>query len=145
MERLLSSGIEVEQVEPVNELEELREQLADLREEFTQFRVGIERDRNQIGSMLHALRAALNGDAAQSAQPNVASQPIPEGAYRAWKERLPPACGRVIDALLIQPMSYAQLKNFCKMGASTLDGALAKLRANSLIDKDGSLNRLKRL
>jgi len=72
------------------------------------------------------------------------NQPIPSSVYDAWKQRLPPACGRVIDALLVQPMGYGQLKNYCKMGASTLDQALAKLRANNLIEKDGTQNRLKK-
>jgi hypothetical protein len=124
--------------------------LADIREELSEAKEEIAELRGHLGrvmAFIAALRSAVNGGQ-QFAQPEPGGgppQPIPSEAYTAWKQRLPPSCGRVIDALLVQPMNFQQIKNFCKMGASTLDQALAKLRANALIEKDGSLNRLKRL
>lgn len=133
---------------PEDSVGELREELDELREEFLRFRVGVDADRKKLGMFLTVLQNLFNGGPTPATSPlhaNAPGQPIPASAYDAWKERLPPSCGRVIDALLAQPMNYVQIKNFCKMGASTLDQALAKLRANQLIEKDGTLNRLKRL
>jgi hypothetical protein len=132
--------------EPVDENAELREQLADLRERFDSLEESYQQDRDKIGSLLHSLRAVFGGGGeVASPSPSGSNQPIPKAVYDAWKERLPPSCGRVIDALLVQPMGYNQLKSYCKASSSTIDAALSKLRANGLIEKDGNLNRLKRL
>lgn len=142
---LLADAVTAVPVDQVDDAVKLRADLDDLRDEFEEFKSSVERDRNKLGSMLHAIRAVFGG--ADGAAPTAGSsipQPTPSAAYDAWKQRLPPSCGRVIDALLVQPMGYTQLKNFCKMGQSTLDQALAKLRANGLIEKDGTLNRLRR-
>lgn len=147
---LLSNGGslpgEVVEAEPMDESVELRQQVADLQSQVDELQREFDRDRTQLLMLLQGIRAVFNGGSPDVASAvDTAPQPTPSAAYDAWKQRLPPACGRVIDALLIQPMGYVQLKNFCKMGASTLDQALAKLRANQLIEKDGTLNRLKRL
>ena len=73
------------------------------------------------------------------------TQPIPVEAYAAWKNRLPPACGKIIDALLVQPMNNSQLKRFCGLGTSTVPQMITILKSNGLVEKDGDLNRLRRL
>jgi len=149
----------LESPEPT-ELELLRQRIEDLEDkledalkreqEAIQKLLGSSRATVEIRRQLSPLYGALKQlfgelDKFEDSVPAGNNQPIPSSVYDAWKQRLPPACGRVIDALLVQPMGYGQLKNYCKMGASTLDQALAKLRANNLIEKDGTQNRLKRI
>lgn len=74
-----------------------------------------------------------------------ANQPVSEAAYRAWKDRLPPSCGKIIDALLVQPLNNSQLKTLCKLGTSTVIEAIGILKKNNLVDKQDGLNRLRRL
>jgi hypothetical protein len=74
-----------------------------------------------------------------------ATGPISERAYQAWKERLPPACGKIIDALLVQPLTITQISSMCKMHYDTASKALGILSKNGLIQKNGNLNQLRRL
>lgn len=150
MERLLSSGApEPEEVFGVNELEDLRAELAELREDFTKFRASIERDRNQLGSMLHGLRSVFSGGAVPaSATTSVDSgtpQPHSREKWDAWKQQLPSNCGRLIDALLIQPLTQTQMVGLCKMRQSGVSASLMILRRNSLVEQDGKMWKLKRL
>jgi len=78
----------------------------------------------------------------QSAPTN---QPHSPAAWTAWKQQLPPACGKVIDALMVQPLTSTQLKSMCKVSYETVRQALLTLGRNGLIEKDGDLNRLKRI
>lgn len=73
-----------------------------------------------------------------------AMQPIPEGKYAAWKQRLGDSCSAVIDALLVEPMSHKQLIGYCKRHYNTIAGALKTLQNNSLIEKNGTKWSLKR-
>lgn len=73
-----------------------------------------------------------------------ATQPIPESVYSGWKQRLSPACGKVIDALLVQPMTHTQLNNYCKAHYETIRVALNTLKSNSLVEKNGNVWSLKR-
>jgi len=133
--------------EPVDESAKLREELRDLREEFEDFKEGVERERNQLGAMLHSLRIIFNAGADSATIPTAEApgQPISSAAYEAWKRRLSPACAKVIDALLTMPMSATQLKKYCSLGYSTVTAALGTLRANSLLDRAGDRYTLKRL
>ena len=140
----LSGPIHAEIVDEPNELVELRERFSDMEERIDALETRLSAQDQFIRRLQTALAAIFSDAPMESSQARGVGQPIPSSAYDAWKQRLPPSCGRVIDALLVQPMGYVQLKNYCKMGASTLDQALAKLRANALIEKDGTLNRLKR-
>lgn len=65
-----------------------------------------------------------------------AGQPIPASRYDAWKQRLPPACGKVIDALLTQPLTQSQLETYCKMHFNTVRNSLLTLKSNSIVEKD---------
>lgn len=72
-------------------------------------------------------------------------RPQDAGPYQLWKERLPGKCSKVIDALLVQPMNFTQLKSATKQGSTSVTEALKILRLNKLIEKDGELNRLRRI
>lgn len=73
-----------------------------------------------------------------------AGQPIPVERFAAWKNRLSPACGKVIDALLVQPMSHSQLIGYCKAHYETIRVALNTLKSNALIEQvEGKKWRLK--
>ena len=85
------------------------------------------------------------GDTEAPESSSGASQPVSEVAYSAWKSRLPASCGRIIDALLIQPLSQTQMATICKMHYNTVKNAMVILRKNGLVEQDGTLYRLKRL
>jgi chromosome segregation ATPase len=80
-----------------------------------------------------------------TAESSPATGPISERAYQAWKERLPPACGKIIDALLVQSLTSSQLATMCKMHYDTAVKSLGILTKNGLIQKNGNLNQLRRL
>lgn len=73
------------------------------------------------------------------------SQPPSREKWQAWKNQLPPSCGKVIDALLVQPLTTTQLKGICKVSYESARQAIVILTRNGLIEKDGDMNRLKRL
>jgi hypothetical protein len=95
---------------------------------------------------LRALFGEMEAAGATSSPPSGnPSQPISPSAYDAWKATLPPSCGKMIDALLVQPLKATQLKTMCKLGSGTVSEGLTILKRNGLVDYDGTLYRLKRL
>jgi hypothetical protein len=135
------------EAEPVDEFAELREELEALREDFEQFRQQVQQDRDSMGRMLHALRAVFGGDleAATPSSMGGVPQPPNAAAWQMWKDRLPGACPKVIDALLIQPMTATQLIAATRTSYATVQRAVTVLKSNALLDKDGERWRLKRL
>jgi len=73
------------------------------------------------------------------------SQPVSAAAYDAWKARLTPSCGRVIDALLVQPLNLTQMSTICKMNYYTARNSIVLMQKNGLIEREGNSFRLKRL
>lgn len=133
--------------EPVEQSEDpLRDELDELREDLDALRSQYERDRRTLTEFMSGLRALLSGGSAAASGATVAdaTQPIPSAVYDAWKQRLPPACGKIIDALLVQPMTNLQLKKFCKLGKSTVPQMITILVANKLVEKQGAVNCLRR-
>lgn len=132
--------------EPVDELAELREELSDLRGRFDALETSYQSDRDKLGSLLHALRAVLggNGDGAPASSQS-ASMPPSREAWNAWKQQLPDSCGKVIDALLVQPLTRTQMKAICKLAYNTVTAAVRILERNGLVEADGDFIRLKRL
>lgn len=141
---LLNGPIDAEHVDE-NAL--LREEISDLREELETLRGEVREDRRQLVALLQSGRVVFGGIEAPASQQPSPSTPMPHNrdAWSAWKQQLPPACGRVIDALLVQPLTISQLRTICKIGYSTVTSALGILSRNGLIEKDGDRNRLKRL
>lgn len=145
MERLLESG-EVHEPEQVDESVSLQAELDELRDDFEALRSNYERDRKVWAGILANLRAAFSG--AQVAAPESASgAPMPQSsaAWQMWKDRLPPACGKIIDALLIQPLTMTQMIRVCGLAYSTVKANVAILKNNTLLEKDGDRWKLKRL
>ena len=74
------------------------------------------------------------------------ADPRVQAVWTAWKEKLPPACGKVIDALLIHgDLNQAQIKVAAKLGTSTVSDAVYKLNKAGLINKNGGRVSLKGL
>lgn len=129
-------------VEPSDEIATLRKELREVRERLDDLEEGLQQYRNRIGAMLHA----LSGDAASSTVNSTSTlQPPNDAAWEMWKRRLPGACPKVIDALLIQPLTATQLISATGTSFSTVHRALGVLKGNALIEKDGTKIRLKRL
>lgn len=107
--------------------------------------------RKQLEPLHRALRGVFGElDAAgigveETRTPGGPLQPQSPSAWQAWKNQLPPSCGKIIDALLVQPLTSTQLKSMCKVSYETVRQSLLILSRNSLIEKEGDLNRLKRL
>jgi hypothetical protein len=133
--------------EPVDESAELREQIAELREEIESLRTEMRDERRHLTAILQSGRVVFGGPGAVNEAQSASGAPAPpnRGAWDAWKQQLPGRCGKIIDALLVQPMTQTQLVGYCKMDRSTVSKMLTILSRNSLVDKDGNLNRLKRL
>lgn len=142
---LLADAVQI--VDPADEIAKLRKELRELRGDFNNFVDEMNADRAQLGNILHALRAVFNGSPSDTAAASSTSavQPPNEVSYRMWKERLPSGCGKIIDALLIQPLSQFQMRSACKMGASSISAGLKILRNNKIIELDGDLFRLRKI
>lgn len=69
--------------------------------------------------------------------------------WMSWKSQLPPACGRVIDALLTHgELTAPQILVVCKMAPGTLhggSGVLSRLNRAGLLNKNGNKHSLKKL
>lgn len=130
------------------QLREARERLALAENEMISLQSGVAGLRRQLAPLFSSLKA-LFGEMDRVAGADMPpgpspSQPIPAIAFEAWKKRLPPSCGKIIDALLIQPLNNTQLKSMCKLGNTSVIEGLSILRKNNLVDKDsGGLNRLR--
>lgn len=113
--------------------------------------------RTQLGPLYRALQAVfgeLDAAGVTDAGPGpVTYQDGPTSAapknvavWDAWKAKLPPAVGKVIDALLTHgELSQAQIKVAAQMGTSTVSDSVYKLNKVGLIEKNGGKVRLKAL
>jgi hypothetical protein len=141
---------------PVDEGDKLRRENVQLQNVLRESRVELERMAQSVDALLSRLRPLhqiLNA-IFDGAETSVSSAPTPSSstpaphnraAWEAWKQQLPDACGRIIDALFVQPLTASQLATVCKAHYSTMTAGLRILERNSLIEKDGKRNRLKRL
>lgn len=129
-----------------DELSALREELNDLRDEFEGLRKSYERDRTQWAGILSSLQASFGGGQGTPVQES-GGAPMPQstGAWAMWKDRLPSGCGKIIDALLIQPLTMTQMIRACGMAYGTIKNNMAILKNNTLVEKDGERWKLKRL
>jgi hypothetical protein len=111
--------------------------------------------RGQLGPLYRALQAVF-GELDAVGVPESTSGPSPHqgeavpgrvsAVWEAWKQKLPPACGRIIDTLMIhKDLSRQQLKVAAQMGESTMDGGLLKLNKAGLLSKANGRYQLKQL
>jgi len=75
-----------------------------------------------------------------------ASDPRVSAIWQSWKTRLGPQCGKVIDALLLQPgMNTTQLAIAVGTRRQNIPNLIFKLNQAGLIDKNGGRFSLKEL
>lgn len=141
---LLENG-PVYEPEQVDENALLHEEIDALRDEVADLRKNYERDRAQWAGILGVFQSAFGGRT--TAPPEADGAPMPQSttAWQMWKDRLPPGCGRIIDALLIQPLTMTQMIRACGMAYGTIKNNMTILKNNSLIEKEGERWKLKRL
>lgn len=157
--------------ELAEEVESLRLQVKGLKQELRDANDALEAAKNQSSASVKALKvirnvfegqhralqivfgeldaAGIEADSAAPGTPVSSAQsslgPPNPAAYNAWKQQLPPGCGKIIDALIVQPLSQKQMTTVCKMHYDTVGKYLKMLSANSLVNHDGRLYRLNRL
>jgi len=152
------------------EIEKLRGEIRELRRQVSDAQVEAERAREDANRALSSLRrqlhplyralqavfgeldaAGVTDDAPQrspAAQANdaPATDARTKAVWESWKSRLPPACGKVIDALLLHgELNQAQLKVAARLGTSTVSDSVYKLNKAGLINKNGGRVSLKQL
>lgn len=111
--------------------------------------------RRQLGPLYRALQAVFGElDAAGIEEPilrpggqaSTDQAPKNTAVWEDWKRKLPPACGKIIDALLTHgALNQVQIKVAARLGTSTVSDAVYKLNKAGLIDKDGGRVSLKAL
>lgn len=74
-----------------------------------------------------------------------ANMPHDVTKWNVWKQIFPEPTGRIIDALIIQPLTATQLAMQAKMHPNKVSKYMTPLKNNELVEKDGSKWRLKRL
>ena len=114
--------------------------------------------RQQLGPLYRALQAVFGeldaagiADTAPSPQPGAAppsasQDPRVTAVWESWKSRLSPACGKVIDALLLHgELNSVQLKVAARLGTSTVSESVSRLNKAGLINKNSGRFSLKPL
>jgi DNA polymerase I-like protein with 3'-5' exonuclease and polymerase domains len=140
-----------------NENDELRAQLAETQRELLKLRIPVKELRREIEPLFIKMQAVMGYielTGVESEAPLASStnhsgtsslQPPDAAAWQMWKQRLPGACPKVIDALLIQPLTATQLIAATNTSYSTVQRALDVLKNNGLTEKNGDRVSLKRL
>lgn len=111
--------------------------------------------RQQLSPLYRALQAVF-GELDAAGVPDTAPSAAPgagpsadarvSAVWQAWKGRLSPACGKVIDALLLHgELNSAQIKVAARLGTSTVSDSVYKLNKAGLINKNGGKFSLKQL
>lgn len=160
---LLGDGVEQDPRDA--RIEDLEDEVTNLRSALSRANVETVRAREDAGRALGALRRQLSPlyralqavfgelDAAGVDEP-AAGGPVGPGTgnprtaavWEAWKQKLPPACGKVIDALLTHSeLNQAQIKVAARLGTSTVSDVVYKLNKAGLINKAGGRVSLKSL
>lgn len=137
------------------ELSDARHELARVREDSNRALTALRRQLQPLYSAMqlmfgHLDDAGVSGEApastAAAAAPGAPADARVTAVWEAWKSRLPPACGKVIDALLIHgDLSNQQIKVAARLGSSTVTDSIYKLNKAGLITKNGGRVSLKTL
>jgi len=146
------------------QIRDLKDEVEDLRSELAAAKARANRAERDTARALGALRQQLTPlyralqqvfgelDAAgveDGAEPS-ASATSTDGRVKAvwesWKSRVSPACGKVIDALLVHgELNSVQIKVAARLGTSTVSDSISKLNKAGLINKNGGRFSLKAL
>lgn len=108
--------------------------------------------RRQLSPLYRALQAVFGELDAAGVEDQAAGQlgskvdSRVSAVWEAWKQKLSPACGKIIDALLTHSeLNSAQLKVACRLGTSTVSDSIYKLNKAGLINKNAGRFSLKQL
>lgn len=114
--------------------------------------------RRQLGPLYRALQAVFGeldaagvtdeaAETAPEAAPTVGGRSAREMAiWTDWKSKLPPACAKVIDALLVHSdLSVKQLKVAARLGENSVYQATSRLGQAGLVSKVNNRFSLKQL
>jgi len=145
-------------IELERENRKLRRDLADAKVEAQRAREDANRAlselRRQLSPLYKALQAVfgeLDAAGVDDGQmgpitPSVSADPPVSAIWQSWKARLGPQCGKVIDALLLQPgMNTTQLAIAVGTRRQNIPNLIFKLNQAGLIDKAGGRFSLKAL
>jgi DNA-binding transcriptional ArsR family regulator len=134
-----------QQIEVLNlEVRRLQRALADAKREAERAREDADRAlgtlRRQLSPLYRALQAVFGElDAAgvtEAAPGTTATVPDRSTRWDEWKQRLGPACARIIDALLLGgEMNVTALTVACKMSKRTVYEATSKMGRAGLLDR----------
>jgi len=140
----------------------LRGDLSDARHELTRVREDSNRALTALRQQLSPLYRALQRVFGELDDAGVPDTPAPGSSqttaaaapgdprvaavWDSWKSRLSPACGKVIDALLLHgELNSVQIKVAARLGTSTVSDSISKLNKAGLINKNGGRFSLKSL
>lgn len=144
------------------ELRQARRELSDAQVDAERARADASRAlsmlRRQLSPLYRALQAVfgeLDAAGVTDEAPSATHAPETSAAGRSakemalwsdWKAKLPPGCGKVIDALLLHSdLNVKQLKVAAKMGENSVYQATSRLGQAGLINKNGGRFSLKQL
>lgn len=135
------------------ELRQVRRDLADARIETNRVQEDASRAlsmlRRQLNPLYQALQAVF-GELDAANVPETGSSSTSQDrvslVWDNWKQKLSPACGRVIDALLIhRELNGQQICVAAHMGKNTMYSVISSLSKAGLLNKNGGRFSLKQL
>jgi chromosome segregation ATPase len=131
------------------ELRVVRQSLADAERELARARAESERAlsalRKQLSPLYRALQAVF-GELDSIPQDEREDTDRASPVWEAWKSKLSPACGKVIDALLIhKELNGQQICVAAQMGKNTMYDVITRLNKAGVLVKNGGRFSLKKL
>jgi chromosome segregation ATPase len=152
---------QIDQLE--RQVAKLRGELSDARHELTRVREDSNRALTHLRQTLSPLYRSLQrvfgelddagvsdvagaSAAAQGVSPAPASGTDARvtAVWASWKEKFSPACGKVIDALLLHgELNSVQIKVAARIGSGTVSESIGRLNKAGLITKNGNRFSLK--
>jgi hypothetical protein len=132
----------------IRENKQLQECLRESRDEAERLLQTVDKVFARLRPLHQVLTAIFEGTVETVSSPTQSSgAPMPHNrdAWQAWKQQLPDSCAKVIDALLVQPLTATQMVTVCRLAYPTITAALRILERNGLTQKEGRLVRLKKL
>ncbi len=102
--------------------------------------------RKQLSPLYRALQAVFGELDAVPDQDEGAGQGRVSPVWDAWKSKLSPACGKVIDALLVhKELNGQQICVAAQMGKNTMYDVISRLNRAGVLNKNGGRFSLKQL
>lgn len=144
--------MEAEIAELTDQVRQVTAERDQARRAGTQAVAALRRQLSPLYQALHAVFGELDRivDDAPGGAGSTATSPAVDARtaaiYQSWKSRLAPQCGKIIDALLIQPgMTQSQLAIAIGTRRQNIPSLIFKLNQAGLISKTGNRYALKSL